>query len=92
MFGSYDMVMSGVNLSTANDVTAPMGSVRVRKVGFYGCARKVVRVEPKVMPERTYPRRVRMTCPACKHEHDVVPFWRKYDERLDAGKVSELIP
>lgn len=59
----------------------------VRKVGFYGCQRGLVRVAVKKLPPSgEYPRKVRIKCPGCGHEHDIAPAWRPYSERLDAGK------
>lgn len=65
----------------------------IRKIGFYGCNNKVVRVELQERPARgqAYPLRIRLECPACTHEHDVKPLWREYKPSLDDGKEAVLL-
>lgn len=65
----------------------------VRKVGFFGCNNKVVRVELAEMPPKgeRYPHKVRLACPACSHEHEAQPLWREYKESLDAGKDAVIL-
>lgn len=63
----------------------------IKKIGFYGCANQVVRVEMRVQPERMYPTKVRLQCPGCKHEHDAVPFWREYIPKVDDGKETVFV-
>jgi hypothetical protein len=62
-----------------------------RRVGFYGCAGKVVRVELAEVPDR-YPQQVRLeSCPGCGHGHDANPAWRKYVPKLDDGKEAVVV-
>jgi ribosomal protein L44E len=65
----------------------------VRKVGFYGCNDRVVRVELRKLPEKgaRYPLVIRLQCPACTHEHDAQPLWREYNPALDDGKEVVLL-
>lgn len=55
------------------------------KVGFYGCSNRVVRLQAT----NDWPRKARVVCPACGHEHDVHPAWRT-PTRLDKGREPDL--
>jgi hypothetical protein len=69
------------------------GSRAMRKVGFFGCNNRVVRVELKVTPEagKRYPEVVWLMCPACRHEHDAHPLWRLYMPALDGKKDAVMV-
>lgn len=62
-----------------------------RRVGFYGCSGKLIRLECVKPDERQYPRRVRLKCPGCGHTHDAGPSWRKWREDLDAGVAPDHV-
>lgn len=78
---------------THHDVRARnrRGNRSIRKVGFFGCNDRVVRVELAQMPERRYPQVIRLQCPACTHEHEASPMWREWKASLDEGKEATIV-
>lgn len=72
---------------------ASYGSNPAPRVGFYGCANRLVRLtfiegqEPST--PRGYPHHLELSCPACGHEHVIAPVWRVIVER-DAGMPSDI--
>lgn len=75
-----------------NSVEKRTLSLGDRRVGFYGCNNKVVRLErdPSLI-DQPYPRRLRLPCPGCGHEHDARPHWRKYDAKLDERRDPDYV-
>lgn len=69
-----------------NTVTKGKSQVH-RKVGFYGCRGRLVRLELKASE---HPTKHRLDCPACGHNHTVRLGWRPWIESLDKNK--EAIP
>ena len=63
----------------------------IRKVGFFGCNNKVVRVERRPPYPLRYPQVIRLQCPACTHEHDAQPMWRTYNKALDRDKEAVFV-
>lgn len=79
-------------LATMSAVDLPVPTrTPIRKVGFYGCNDKVVRLETDT-PLSHYPKALRLSCPACGHEHTAAPFWRAFDPRLDSEKSALILP
>lgn len=79
--------MPGMDFSSGATVTQGKGTIK-RRVGFYGCAGEVVRLED---PEREYPRVIDLDCPSCGHHHKVKLAWRPYNEAIDADKEAVII-
>lgn len=76
--------MPGMDFSQTATVTKGKGTDK-RRVGFYGCAGGVVRLEDE---SREYPRALRIDCPSCGHNHVVKPAWRPWVEAIDADKEA----
>ena len=76
--------MSGMDFSSGATISKGKATSK-RRVGFYGCAGEVVRLED---PSGEYPRVTRIDCPACGHNHTVRLAWRPYNEAIDAEKEA----
>lgn len=76
--------MPGMDFSSKATVSRGKGTVK-RRVGFYGCAGAVIRLEDE---SREYPRAIEIECPGCGHTHKVKLAWRPYNEKLDEGKEA----
>lgn len=76
--------MPGMDFSSTATVTKGKGTEK-RRVGFYGCAGQVIRLED---PGRAYPRSLRVDCPGCGHNHVVKLAWRPWVESLDEDKEA----
>lgn len=62
------------------------------KIGFYGCAGRVVRVGLAIDPgaKGKPPAGVRVACPACGNDHTVAISWRQPVD-ADADREPDLV-